>query len=121
MAALLEGEKSSSYIQHYVNLNGRYTSEKDIYKEYSEDIKRKVIENAQNNKTRYKIYSEINPTLSSSPYLNSLHPTCNEVSLGIPQIANRNWEMGRCKTRGSYLQNLKVVGDEKHVTYNYKC
>ena len=35
--------------------------------------------NAQNRHYQYRIYKELNPTLSQCPYLESVHPICNEI------------------------------------------
>ena len=57
----------------------RRTCERTPYKEYIEEVKSKITINARNGHYKYMIYKELNPTLSQCPYVESLHPICNEI------------------------------------------
>ena len=109
-----------SYLQHYVNLNEKYDSEKEIYKEYSEEVKTKIITNAQNGHYKYMIYLELNPTLSQCPYLNNLHPICNDITkfrLCSHRLPIETGRWNRTPREQRICTFCESIGGEKHILY----
>ena len=73
-------ENPTSYLQHYIDLCSKYENPKEIYQSMSEEVKEKLRGLAgKNEHYKYKIYLEMNPELQTSPFLNSLHPLCNDI------------------------------------------
>ena len=112
---------ATSYLQHYVNLDAQYTSENDIYKEHSDDIKQRIRDNAEKDRYKFQIYMEFNPDLSPSPYLKNLHPVCKDLikfRLGSHRLPIETGRWRGIRREERICATCNVLGDEKHILFD---
>ena len=76
---LLQNQNRTRYIQHYEDLVTRYESKKDIVNEYRNLLKQRIYAKANTGHYKYYIYTRINPELTTSPFLDVLHPIVGYV------------------------------------------
>ena len=71
----------SSYLKHYLTLQTKYSSHREIYRAYINDVKTKIRHHASkpSGGTKFKMYLKINPNLESSPFTESLHPVASDI------------------------------------------
>ena len=117
---LLQNQNRTRYIQHYEDLVTRYESKKDIVNEYRNLLKQRIYAKANTGHYKYYIYTRINPELTTSPFLDVLHPIVGDVlkfRLGSHYLPI---ETGRWSGRPRHerlCDNCNEIGDEDHVIY----
>ena len=110
----------SSYLKHYILLEQRYESHQDIYKFHNDQMKIKIRNNVRNEKYRYKIYSQLNPTLEQSPFMNCLHPLTKNVvkfRLGSHKLPIETGRWNRTKREQRHCVLCNTLGDERHFMF----
>ncbi len=113
-------EEGNNYVQHYINLAEKYTCVADIYKEYSDAIRNKIRNFAQQDRYKYKIYLEMNPNLEVSPFINIFHPLCKQIirfRLGSHCLPIETGRWGRTERANRVCVDCGVLGDEQHALY----
>ena len=108
------------YLQHYISLHEKYISGKEIYREYLEDVKTKIIANARRGRYKFQMYLELNPLLSTSPYLSNLHPMCNNIikfRVGSHNLPIEKGRWNRIPREERICAHCGILGDEKHIIY----
>lgn len=113
-------DQETNFIQHYENLVSKYSCVDDIVNEYKNEIKSKIRRLADNDHYKYKAYLENNPDLSSSPFLDIIHPTARDIikfRLGSHylRIETGRWNGTRREER--LCSTCGVLGDERHILY----
>jgi hypothetical protein len=113
-------QETTGYMQHYLNLCDTYDCAEDIYKKMSEEVREKLKSFAGNDQYKYKIYLEMNPTLQTSPFINSLH--CRSVDiirfrLGSHVLPIETGRWSRTPRNLRLCRNCNVLGDEEHALF----
>ena len=67
-------------VRHYDNLLNTYSSTEQIVNQFFDMTRRSIRQNAENGKSKYRTYLEINPELESPPIYNKLYNR-NHVSM----------------------------------------
>ena len=111
-----------NYLQHYVTLHTKYENHHQIYRQYIDDVKRKLQEKSLKPcGSKFKMYMSINPTLQTSPFISCMHPLSGDIvrfrlgSHNLPIEKGRWWRLNR---KERVCANCNVVGDEHHVLYD---
>ena len=111
----------TSYLQHYIDLDGKYDSPEDIYKRASEDVRVKLKRCVDNNQYKYKIYKDINPELQTSPFLVSVHRRSEDIirfRLGSHHLPIETGRWSRVPRNERLCNSCHVLGDEKHALFD---
>ena len=109
------------YMQHYLDLCNKYNSLEEIYREASEELKEKVKTLADNGHYKYKIYSEYNPGLDTSPFLNNLHPLSGDIirfRLGSHVLPIETGRWSRTPRANRLCTTCLTLGDEQHALFH---
>ena len=69
----------TSYLQHYLSLQGSFENVEQIYRNASEEVKAKIMAFADNGRYKYEIYRDINPSLQRSPFIDNLHGLSGDI------------------------------------------
>ena len=72
--------EKTNFLQHYESLINTYNNTDDIVCIFRNQMRTLIHERSQNGKYKYQIYLSINPTLISSPLLETLHPTSKDMT-----------------------------------------
>ena len=113
-------DEPTSYFKYYLQLLSKYGSKKDIYQEGHNEIKNVIRQRASRGQYKYMIYCEMNPELKISPFINSVHPVCNDMirlRLGTHIIEIELGRWTRTKRADRLCSNCNVLGDERHALY----
>ena len=112
----------TDFLQHYIDITSKYNSVEDIYKEFKEEVQRKIRELARKEKTgyKYKIYEELNPDLKVSPFIHNFHPLCRDIirfRLGSHSLPIETGRWTRTRRENRLCSDCGVLGDERHAIY----
>ena len=112
----------SSCLKHYRELSRKYDNSIEIHNEHKQNLKISLINQAQiDGKSKFRTYLDINPNLLPSPFLNShntLVPFIIKFRLGTHYLPIETGRWTRTPREERLCQLCKVVGDERHLTYN---
>ena len=117
---LLEVENRTKYLQHYEDLVTRYESTKDIVNEYRNLTKQRIYTKANTGHYKHYIYTRINPELTTSPFLDVLHPSAGEVirfRLGSHYLPIETGRWSGQPRHERLCGDCNEVGDEDHIIY----
>ena len=117
---MLKADENEPYIQHYVDISQKYSSQEDIYKEYLTDIKQQVNTLADQGNYKYQIYRQFNPTLEPSPFLNLAHPhsdTAIKFRLGSHKLPIETGRWMGLERKDRLCTECNILGDESHYLF----
>ena len=77
-------EPSAFFLQYYINISNKYGAPKDIYKECSVDIHKKIHDFTEGGRYKYKIYIDINPIYKQFSSIMQRH----SISIGFALSAS---------------------------------
>ena len=118
----LMGEPTK-YLKHYIDLNAKYDSEADVYREFAEDVKRQIRELAAKDTLhpKYKTYTEMNPNLEKSPFILDPHPLSKDAirfRLGSHVLPIETGRWSRKPRQDRVCDECGVLGDERHALFH---
>ena len=110
-----------NYLQHYLTLHTKYENHHQIYREYIDDVKRKIHENsAKPGGSKFNMYVRINPTLQTSPFISCMHPLSGDIvrfRLGSHNLPIEKGRWRRLNREERVCSHCNVVGDEHHALF----
>ena len=115
-------QHKTTFLEHYENLSKKYSSVDDIIKEGCGEVKRLIGLRVSKNQYKFKMYVNINPELTISPFLYVLHPLANELiklRLGSHYFPIETGRWNRTPRQNRLCTVCNELGDEKH--FIYKC
>ena len=115
-------QHKTPFLQHYENLSKKYNSADDIIKEGRSEVKRLIGLRVSKNQYKFKMYVDINPELTISPFLYVVHPLANELvklRLGSHYFPIETGRWNRTPRQNRICTVCNELGDEKH--FIYKC
>ena len=110
----------TNYIKHYIDICERYSSVKEVYSEAAEGVKSRVREFAENGRYKYRIYTEMNPDLQKSPFINNPNPISGDVirfRVGSHLLPIETGRWTRTLRENRLCTACGVLGDERHAIY----
>ena len=113
-------ESQTTFVGHYVKLSSKYSSAEEIITEGRSELKRRVHHMANTGHYKYRMYVEINPDLSPSPFFQVVHPVANDIirlRLGSHYFPIETGRWNRTPRQNRICTNCSVLGDEKHYIY----
>ena len=115
-------EKPPPYLQHFIDLDSRYSNCHEIYLDYNRKMKDKIIRMAANDSHyKYMLYMQINPTLKPSVFVDDMRFISRYIIKFRLGCHNLPIETGRwCrKLRCERLcETCDVLGDEVHFLFH---
>ena len=122
--SILDRLDRSEYIQHYKNLEERYDGTKDMQEKYLNDLKDSVKEWSNiNDHYKHWIYSQFNPLLQPSPFLQLPGKTAHAIvkfRLGSHNLEIEKGRWARIPREERKCKECNVIGDEFHAIYSCK-
>ena len=109
---LLQNQNQTRYLKHYVTLSSKSSTKNDIVTAFRNELKSKVYNAADAGKNKFKIYVEMNPDLSRSPYIDLYHPLAGDIvkfRLGshyLP-IETGRWSSTTPRTSVYYMRSIR--------------
>ena len=117
---LLTEENITGYLNHYSNLDSKYTNPDDIYTEAYEHLKSCVRnKGSDDGKYRFHIYCKINPELIPSPFLNATRygEAITRFRLGSHHLPIETGRWRRVGRMERLCPKCNVFGDEYHFLF----
>ena len=116
-------KKKTKYLKHYIDISTKYASEADVYREFSEDIKKQVQDLGAMDTIhpKYKTYTEMNPDLEKSPFILDPHPLSKDVirfRLGSHVLPIETGRWSRKPRQDRLCVECGVLGDERHAIFH---
>ena len=111
----------TDYIKHYIKISEKYSSVKEVYSEAAENVKIRVREYAGQGHYKYQIYTEMNPTLQKSPFIDNPNPISVDIMrfrLGSHLLPIETGRWTRTAREHRLCTVCGVLGDERHVIYH---
>jgi hypothetical protein len=111
----------TKYLQHYIDISEKYSNVKEVYSEAAEGVRSRVRIFAANGRYKYQIYTEINPELKKSPFINNPNPTCVDVirfRVGSHLLPIETGRWARTPRENRLCTACGVLGDELHAIYH---
>jgi hypothetical protein len=110
-----------NYLKHYIQLSETFNDEREIYKHYVKSVKDRIHEYAVKGRTKFATYLTLNPELTPSPFLRSMHPLAIDtirfrVGSHCLPIETGRWSQRKREDR--VCDVCGVVGDEVHFLYD---
>ena len=121
MNFLLQDEKRTNFIQHYETLTTRYSSPQEIVEECRDQLKQRIRNRAGTGQYKFEIYTRVNPDLSTSPFINSIHPISHllvRFRLGSHQLPIETGRWIRRPRHERLCTACGELGDEEHVIFS---
>ena len=120
---LLENSSENSYLKHYVDLDGRYTTDAELIEESLHEVKENIRQLAANKDKHYKfwMYLQINPELSISPFLYRVDPVGKSLIKFRVGSHNLKIETGRWANiprEERLCSSCHVLEDERHIIFD---
>ena len=118
---LLQQQNQTRFLKHYVTLSSKYSTKNDIATAFRNELKSKVYNEADKGKNKYKIYVEMNPDLSRSPYIDLYHPLAGDIvkfRLGSHYLPIETGRWRAVPREERLCTTCGVLGDEKHALYS---
>ncbi len=114
--------KTTSYLRHYVNLDGKYESSDLIFQEYQNDLCQKIRTLSNNKEEHYKywIYLQLNPELKVSPFLNRIDlvgKAMTRFRVGSHRLRIETLRWSGVKREDRKCVTCGELGDEKHAIF----
>ena len=117
----LMGEPTK-YLKHYIDIAAKYASEADVYREFMEDVKKQIRElAAKDTHPKYKTYTEMNPNLEKSPFVQNLHPLSKDpirFRLGSHVLPIETGRWSHKPRQDRVCGECGVLGDERHAIFD---
>ena len=113
-------QNKTEYLSYYENLYSKYDCAEDIISEFRDTVKEYVIQRANTDHYKFKIYLDINPDLNPSPFLHIIHPLVNDIvkfRLGSHYLPIETGRWNRTPRQERLCQNCNILGDERHAIY----
>ena len=113
-------DSKCSFIDHYVQLDLKYREPEDITAESLSQMKQSIEKKANNNKSRYKAYLEMNPTLSRPNIYSRYIQTFKLLPVIRLRTVSHNLEIERARHTQHHvpqeqrLCSCGVMEDEQH-------
>ena len=106
-----------NYLKHYIQLSETFNDQREIYKHYVKSVKDRIHEYAVKGRTKFATYLTLNPELTPSPFLTSMHPLAIDtirfrVGSHCLPIETGRWSQRKREDR--VCDVCGVVGDEVH-------
>ena len=115
--------KKSTYLKHYVKLDEKFATVKDLKDHYKNELKQKIERFAREKDQHYKfwIYCKLNPTLEPSPLLNRIDDVGKSIvkfRLGSHKLSIETGRWHRQPREQRLCSTCNTMGDEHHAIYN---
>ena len=107
-------------IQRYIDICEKYSCVKEVYSEAAESLKSRVCEFAEKGQYKYKIYTEMNPSLEKSKFIDNPNPISEDVirfRLGSHLLPIETGRWARISRENRLCTACGVMGDERHAVY----
>jgi hypothetical protein len=113
-------DEPTEYIQHYLDISEKYSCVDEVYSEAAEGVKNRVREFSANDRYKYKIYTEMNPDLKKSPFIDHPDPISGDIirfRLGSHTLPIETGRWTRTLRENRLCSSCGVLGDERHAIY----
>ena len=109
------------YLKHYIQLGETFNDCQEIYKHYLTSVKSQIREHAAKGRSKYSTYLNLNPELTPSPFLTSMHPLAIDTirfRLGSHCLPIETGRWSQRKREDRVCDVCGVVGDEVHYLFD---
>ena len=111
-----------TYLKHYFDLEQKYNNSNEIYFDFLNQLKRKIIDTAANEKCyKYQIYLEFNPSLEPFRNINDTRRITESIMkfrLGSHFLPIETGRWTRKAREDRLCEKCNVLGDEKHILFH---
>ena len=110
------------YLKHYVELEQKYSNPNEIYFDFLNQVKRKIIEKASNRRCyKFQIYLEFNPLLEPFKNINDARRITESIvkfRVGSHYLPIETGRWSRKPREERLCAKCNVLGDEKHLLFH---
>ena len=120
MFQLLLNNKTN-FLEHYETLDSKYERSEEILIESRNILKQSIYNLANAGQSKFKMYVDINPDLTPSPFLHSVHPIASDIikfRLGSHYLPIETGRWNRTPRIERLCTTCGELGDEKHIIYH---
>ena len=112
----------TDYIRHYMNLDKKFGSSKQIHETYMEALKERIRKKASEGCYKFMMYLKLNPMLDKSPCLeNDCDPVTKDIirfRLGSHYLPIETGRWCRKLRNERICRTCDILGDEEHYVYH---